>query len=259
MNIEETLKAESKEQILENLRNDEKYYGEYGQQFLSNSNIGQLLSDPKSFNKPSEKSVPMFVGGAFHTMMLEPHKMDKYKLIQIKGRNTKKYEEESNGEMCLTLNDMSMLENLRAALVDHPFRFGGKSLLDLVQDGEAEVPGYANIYGQWWKGKADVVSHDAKLIIDLKTTSNLEGFEDSAKKFNYNSQAFIYRELFGYDMVFLAFDKKTNRIGFFDCSDEFYEEGREKVIEAIYAYKTHIINEEEKEFDYSNFLLQKTL
>ena len=29
--------------IIDRLRNDEDYYGEFGQQFLSNSNIGTLL------------------------------------------------------------------------------------------------------------------------------------------------------------------------------------------------------------------------
>ena len=33
-------------EILEKLRVDEHYYGEYGNQFLSNSDIGTLLKDP---------------------------------------------------------------------------------------------------------------------------------------------------------------------------------------------------------------------
>jgi hypothetical protein len=35
-----------KNQILQKLRVDEEYYGEFGNQFLSNSHIGKLLNDP---------------------------------------------------------------------------------------------------------------------------------------------------------------------------------------------------------------------
>ena len=31
--------------------------------------------------------------------------------------------------------------------------------------------------GLMWKGKADVVNHNEKLIIDLKTTNDLDGFK----------------------------------------------------------------------------------
>ena len=35
-----------KKQILKKLCNDEDYYGDFGNQFLSNSHIGKLLKDP---------------------------------------------------------------------------------------------------------------------------------------------------------------------------------------------------------------------
>ena len=63
-----------------------------------------------------------------------------------------------------------------------------------------------------WKGKADIINHDEQLIIDLKTTSDIEKFRWSASKFNYDSQAYIYRHLFGYDMLFIAIDKNTHHV-----------------------------------------------
>ena len=36
----------TKEEILERLKTDEDYYGDFGKQFLSNSNISTLLSNP---------------------------------------------------------------------------------------------------------------------------------------------------------------------------------------------------------------------
>ena len=62
------------------------------------------------------------------------------------------------------------------------------------------------LFGNKWKGKADIVNHSKKLVIDLKTTADLEKFHWSAKKYNYDSQAFVYKNLFGYEMLFMAIE-----------------------------------------------------
>jgi len=121
---------------------------------------------------------------------------------------------------------------------------------------EYEVPGIVEIDGVMWKGKADIINHDEGLIVDLKTTSDLSGFSYSAKKYNYDSQAYIYKKLFGYDLVFIAIDKKTHQIGIFDCSDRFLQGGEDKVKLAIDAYKLFYKTED---FDPQQYLLTKTL
>ena len=57
----------NKEEIIERLRNDEDYYGEFGQQYLSNSNISTLLNNPLALGKPQPKIPAFLVGGYFHT------------------------------------------------------------------------------------------------------------------------------------------------------------------------------------------------
>jgi hypothetical protein len=47
----------TKEEILERLKTDEDYYGEFGRQFLSNSNISTLLSNPSAISL--EKNKPL--------------------------------------------------------------------------------------------------------------------------------------------------------------------------------------------------------
>ena len=59
-----------KKQILKNLDDDEKYYGSYGKQYLSNSDIGALLKDPLSFKKPIVGNPNLIKGGYFHTLVL---------------------------------------------------------------------------------------------------------------------------------------------------------------------------------------------
>ena len=60
--------------VLKKLQDDKLYYGKYGQQWLSNSDIYSLLKDPKSFRQPKEQTKAMLEGRYFHTALLEPTK-----------------------------------------------------------------------------------------------------------------------------------------------------------------------------------------
>ena len=46
----------NKEQILKRLRNDEDYYGDFGKQYLSNSDIDYLLNNTLKVKQPMEPS-----------------------------------------------------------------------------------------------------------------------------------------------------------------------------------------------------------
>ena len=244
------------QKTINRLRNDEDYYGDFGKQFLSNSDISALIKNPLNFKKPSKQTSAFLVGGYFHTCILEPDKLDKYKIIESSTRNTKMYKELSDGELCLLQHEVDMIELMRDKLL------ANKICKDYIRGSrpdaniEYELPGVAEIMGNNWKGKADIVNHDEKLVIDLKTTNDLESFRYSAKKYNYDSQAYIYRVLFGYDLVFIAVDKNTHQIGLFDCSDAFYESGRDKVLKATENYELFFNTDG---FDPNQFFLTKTL
>ena len=242
----------NKEEILEKLREDEHYYGDFGKQFLSNSNIEALLSNPLSMNAPKPPNPNFAIGGYFHTAILEPDKLNKYKIINTTTRNTNVYKELSGGEICLLQHEVDNIELLKDKMLSN------KVCESLIRgfNVEYEVPGIVEIDGVMWKGKADIINHDEGLIVDLKTTSDLAGFGYSAKKYNYDSQAYIYKKLFGYDLVFIAIDKKTHQIGIFDCSDRFLQGGEDKVKQAIDAYKLFFKTED---FDPQQYLLTKTL
>lgn len=244
------------QKTINRLRNDEDYYGDFGKQFLSNSDISALIKNPLNFKKPSKQTSAFLVGGYFHTCILEPDKLDKYKIIESSTRNTKMYKELSDGELCLLQHEVDMIELMRDKLL------ANKICKDYIRGArpdsniEYELPGVAEIMGNNWKGKADIVNHDEKLVIDLKTTNDLESFKYSAKKYNYDSQAYIYRMLFGYDLIFIAVDKNTHQIGLFDCSDAFYESGRDKVLKATENYELFFNTDG---FDPNQFFLTKTL
>jgi len=238
-------------QIIAKLKQDEHYYGDYGKQFLSNSDISVLLKNPSLLRKDKPKTTAMVIGGYFHTAILEPDKLKSFKIIQSSTRNTKAYKEMSGGEICLLQHEVDKIELMQEAIMDN------KICKELINGNvEYEVPGYTEILGNNWKGKADVINHDEKLIIDLKTTSDIDKFKWSASKFNYDSQAYIYSSLFGYEMLFMVIDKETLQIGLFDCSPDFYASGEDKVRKATDAYDLFYKTED---FDSKQYLITKTL
>jgi hypothetical protein len=242
----------NKKEIINRLKNDEDYYGSFGKQYLSNSDIQTLLSNPLALHKDRVVSSAFLVGGYFHTAILEPDKLKKYKIIKSSSRNTKMYKELSGGEMCLLQDEVDRIELMLDKINSN------KICVDLIRNGnvEYETPGVTELFGNKWKGKADVINHDDKVIIDLKTTNDLDSFRFSAKKYNYDSQAYIYSHLFGYEFMFIVVDKNTHQIGLFDCSTEFLERGRYKVEKASEVYDLFYKSED---FDPNQYFINQTL
>ena len=244
----------SREEILDKLRDDEHYYGDFGKQFLSNSDIGALLHNPRDFQKREPgKHTSFLVGGYFHTAILEPHKLHNYKVVDASTRNVKAYKD--LGEPALLQKEVDNINKMRDVLekCDEV-----RNLIYPLLDKEAieyEVPSIMDIHGVQWKGKADILNHDEKLIIDLKTTGDILNFRKSAFKYNYDSQAYIYKQLFGYDLVFVAVDKTTHQLGLFECSEFFYDRGEQKVESAVEIYRTW----RDKNFDPDQAFIYETL
>ena len=238
--------------ILKKLEEDEHYYGKFGKQYLSNSDISTLLKNPLALHTP-QKTIPAFlVGGYFHTAILEPNKLKNFKIVQSTTRNTKAYKEISNGELCLLQQEVDQIELMVDKMMSNTV------CKDLITSGEVEyeIPGIKEIEGKMWKGKADIVNHSERLVIDLKTTNDIDKFRYSASKYNYDSQAFIYNQLFGYDMLFMVIDKNTHQIKICECSSSFYEKGQRKVQEAVAQYELFF---DSKDFDPNQYFKSETL
>jgi len=245
------MKDMNKDEILKRLENDEDYYGDFGKQFLSNSNISTLMNNPLALGNDIVRSNALVIGSYFHVAILEPDKLKKFKIIDATTRNTKVYKELSGGEICLLQHEVDKIDLMIEKVLENDV------CTSLIRGNvDYEVPGITEIEGNFWKGKADILNHDEKLIVDLKTTGDINAFAYSAKKYNYDSQAYIYKMLFGYDMVFLVVDKTTHQIGLFDCSDAFYNRGYEKVVAASNIYDLFYKTED---FEPKQFFISKTL
>jgi len=242
----------NKQEALKALEDDTNYYGDFGKKYLSNSDISTLLTNPLALGQKQAQRPAFLVGGYFHTAILEPDKLKNFKIVEATTRNTKAYKEISDGEMCLLKHEVDQIELMTEKMLNN------EVCRDLIRLGnvEYERPEITELEGQMWKGKADIVNHDEKLIIDLKTTADITKFKYSASKYNYDSQAYIYSKLFGYEMLFIAIDKNTHQIGIFDCSPEFYARGEDKVKRAVEAYELFY---KSVDFDPKQYFLTKTL
>ncbi len=219
--------------IIETLKDDNQYYNGEGRNYLSNSDIGILLRNPKMFGVPTEKTLAMLQGSYFHTACLEPHKLKDFPLVDASTRTTNLYK-----DACKDRGLDFMLLTKEADEVDWMVKAlrNNRELSKLVWDNgcKYEVPMVGEIMNLPFKGKADIINGD--MIYDLKTTTSLDDFKYSAKKYNYDSQAAIYQQLFGKKLAFIVIEKGTNRLGFFQCSDEFLENGWTKVAKGVEVY-----------------------
>lgn len=224
------------EEIINLLRNDKEYYGGIGKQYLSNSDIGVLLSNPKDYGKYRADNKSFSDGRYFHQLILEPDKALDFKFVDTGTRLTKEYKEfvkDNNLPFCMLKKEKDEIENLVRVMT------GNLSFFEQIyKDGnQYEVPAIGEIQGMMWKGKADIITNEC--IIDLKTTSDINKFKWSAKAYNYDSQCYIYQQLFGKPLVFYVVDKLSQQLGIYTPTENFILGGEQKVAKAIEVYNKY--------------------
>lgn len=219
--------------IINKLKDDNEYYGGVGKNYLSNSDIGTLLNNPKDYGKEREDNREFLLGRYFHQCILEPHKAVNFPLIEVASRNAKAYKDflEKHGlEVAMLLKEKEEVDEwIRTIKENETF-----SRYIYNPSNKYECPAVGEIEGAMWKGKADIVSED--FVYDIKTTSSIQDFKWNSRKYNYDSQAFIYQQLFGKPMIFLVIDKVSRMLGMYSVSDEALERGKEKVQRALRVY-----------------------
>ena len=241
--------------VLSLLKNDTEYYSGVGKNYLSNSDIGTLLTNPRNFGIQREDNKNFAVGRYFHQLLLEPNKASNVITVDVASRNTKAYKEaiEASSESVLLLSkEAEATRQLTDTMMSNIHFY------DLVRDegNQYEVPAIGEIMGHQWKGKADIVGSD--VLIDLKTTSDIEGFRWSAKKYNYDSQCYVYQALFGKPLIFLVIDKTSGMLGEFVPTEDFIKGGGDKVAKAVEVYEK-FFHEPTKTDDIDSFYISDNL
>jgi uncharacterized pyridoxamine 5'-phosphate oxidase family protein len=175
-------------------------------------------------------------GRYFHQLILEPEKAKNLLYVDASTRTTKIYKDfcdNNNVPFCMLQKEKEDIESL-VSIINGNIAFFEEIYKN---SNEYEVPAIAEIQGMMWKGKADIVTDDA--VIDLKTTSDIHKFKWSAKAYNYDSQCYIYQQLFGKPLVFYVIDKSTGVLGIFRPTEDFVRGGELKVTKAIEVYNKY--------------------
>lgn len=239
---------------LERLLDDSQYYGDFGRQFLSNSDVGDLLKDPRGFRHPREDNKSFAEGRYFHQSLLEPEKAANFPFVDASSRNTLVYKDAialAEVPVMLLKKEKEELDRIVSIMRGNLWFYEQM----YQNENRFEVPGITKIQGAWWKGKADIVSKD--YIIDLKTTRSIEDFPFKAKAYNYDSQAYIYQTLFDKPFVFFAIEKGSGKMGVFYASEDFVMSGKRKVERAMEVYEKFF--GENATYDIDQFFVKETL
>lgn len=240
--------------IIELLKDDAQYYSGIGKNYLSNSDIGALLSNPKDFGKVREDSKAFAEGRYFHQLLIEPDKAKDIHFVDVSTRTTKEYKaycETHNLPFAMLTKEKEEIERL-VGIMKGNIQFYD----DIYAEGnQYEVPAVTELFGMMWKGKSDIVGKD--FLIDLKTTSDIQKFKWSAKAYNYDSQAYIYQKLFNKPLVFYVIDKGTGQLGIFRPTEEFVNGGEVKVLKAIEIFERYFGNNPSDEIE--NYYIDEML
>jgi len=228
--------------ILNKMMDDEFYFGYLGENALSSSSCTKLLDSPlkyqQSLGGSTENSSALRIGSLFHYKILEPEKWESLKFVDVKSRNTIKFKEALSeyGE-AYTLSEKRQAEDMANTFLVN------SRCMDMLKHTRQEVPGIGEIFDFPFRAKADILGDG--YIVDLKSTDDVKGFRYSANKWNYDSQMYIYCTLFDipYDcFTFVVIDKKSNALGIFECSKEFYLSGKAKVETACQIYRDYFVD-----------------
>ena len=244
-----------KQELIDNMYNDEFYYGYLGKQALSSSSLKMVLSSPKTYKYVTKygqnETQPLRDGKLFHTMILEPHKIDELTIVDVATKAGKAYKEaKAEGLQVYTTNEIKAAERLADAILRND------EAVHYMSKAQFEIPEIAMIDGIPFRAKADILKDNQ--IVDLKTTTGLNEFRYSADKYSYDLQAYLYREMFNVDeFVFVCIDKGSLDIGIFECSDEFYEKGKRKLEQGIANYKYFF--GEDSDVDLNQYVLRGVL
>ena len=242
--------------LLAKMMEDEFYYGHLGQHCLSSSSMKSLLDSPKAYHFQkkygSPRTTPMEIGQFLHTMILEPREFpNRFEVVDVKTRAAKAYKEAKAQTNKIVLTSAEYEKSNR--LVDATLR--NEDVLTLMTGCKAEVPAFGYLEGLPFRGKADLISPYG-FVADLKTTSGIHEFHRSCEKYCYDSQAYIYTQLFGLeDFRFIIIDKGSLDIGVFDVAQSFLDRGKEKVKRATDIYKEFFIGHK----DLDMYTVRKTL
>jgi len=227
--------------LIDRMSDDSFYYDYLGKATLSSSRVKPLVVSPQAYEKsliePISNEKALRDGRLFHCLLLEYEKIsEKYMFVDSSTRTTNKFKECALENPHLEVMLHKELESLSYLLAKFESSYEASELL---QGGLTEVPTIGTLFDFPFRAKVDYLKND--LIVDVKTTSSLDGWEYAAKKkWHYDLQAYIYTQLFSIqNFIFLVIDKNTAEILVCPVSEETLDTGRQKLELACQRYRDY--------------------
>jgi len=222
--------------LLDKMVDDDFYYGFCGKTMLSSSTIKNIL-DGSFFQAETQLSKQTKdaynIGRLYHMGLLERDKLEDNAIIaDCKTRAGKEYKQlisEHGEDWVYTKTQWQKMVDI----IDKVKENHQELLHDHVH---CEMPAITMLKGIPFRGKADMISFEKQTIVDLKTTSRLSHFEESAVNYDYDIQLYIYCNMFGIkptSFYWLALEKRTGDTEYFVGSDALYYSGKQKTEQAI--------------------------
>jgi len=231
--------------ILKKMDDDSFYYGYLSKHALSSSMCKSLLESPEAYaNKLKEppkakEPQPFRDGRLIHLLALEPHRIEELTIIDsTKGSKLYKLAvEEKPAQTVYTRAELNRCKDIADAVLEN------NDFKNIVKDASFEIPSISNYNGLPFRGKADVLLPG--VVVDLKTTSDIDNFNQAALLYGYDLQAALYLELFeSFEFKYIVVDKKTKEVKTIQFSDDFIQSGYDKLDLATENYYKYLENKD---------------
>ena len=188
-----------------------------------------------------KRTTALDFGSLAHDLALSPNELDKKYLfgdfdktdMRVSAcKNAKAYADE-RGLILVDKNTQKIANECISANKDILNRY--------LQNGRNEVSFFGELQGVETKCRADFISNDNSLIIDLKFVADAtkDGFTQAVAKFGYYIQNALYCDLIGAErFLFIAIEKEAPFLcGIYEITPESVEFGRERYLKALEMYK----------------------
>jgi len=234
---------------------DDKYYAD--KEYVSNSMLSLLNKSPQHLqmhlNGVKQETPALNFGKAFHTIVLEPQKIDTdIAVFDGKTRRGKVWEDfkiTNQSKTIITESEYNKILLMRKELVSPVDTY------DFIEESEHEVVRIWEMANNSedggiikCKGKVDCIykSDNTKVLIDVKTTqdSSPDAFKRTAYKYGYHRQCAFYLHGFDADEFWFAVVEKEApyRTALYKASEEFIERGRQEISDLLTKYSEYFIN-----------------
>lgn len=243
-----------RDDLLAAMADDDFYYGYLGKAALSSSSLKKINDSPREYARylkygESGDNTALVAGNLIHTLLLEPHLQDNFVSVGCATKTTNIWKQavadyEGTGKKLLLQKDYDNCHYVADALLKN------KVVKDALAEADYELPEIGLLYGVPFRAKADIKKKGQKFIYDLKTTSNIDDFYKSARKYGYAAQAYIYCTLFDVpfeNFKFIVVDKVKKDIGVFSVSEAFFMLGKRLVEQGVSDYIKFFIDGEDLE------------